>query len=187
VTGLVASGSADAATLDVDDTIIRLVEPVVRVREPGESLASAAFTDITTSTTTATPISRWALRVRGTSHTVSLDLPAIVGRRPGLARVAEQPVPRRVVIPQDFGDVSARHVRIEQLGETLVVADLGSTNGTVVHWSSGSRLRLRSGESCAVLPDAVIVLGDGVEIEFVAADAPTAVLTPFTPRRSEPS
>ena len=48
-------------------------------------------------------------------------------------------------------------------GPFLVVTDLGSTNGVVVHWSSGASVRLRSRESCAVLSDAIIVLGEGVE------------------------
>ena len=159
---------------DRDDTIIRLVEPVSPRRAdalPSDdvarvlALAGSAVSDAAVQPSRAVA---WGMRVRGTTVVVPLDVPAIVGRRPGPARPSEHPAPRRVVIPADRADVSARHARVEQVGESLVVTDLGSTNGVVVHWSTGASVRLRSRESCAVLCDAVIVLGDGVEIEFVA-------------------
>lgn len=160
-----------AARADHDDTIIRLVEPPAAPRT--SELPTEAMPIAEPSAAPATIA--WGMRVRGTTTVVPLDVPVIIGRRPGAPRPTEQPAPRRVVIPADRADVSARHARIELLGESLVVSDLGSTNGVAVHWSSGSTLRLRPAESCAVLPDAIIVLGDGVEIEFVA---PT---TPHTP------
>jgi len=102
---------------------------------------------------------------------------------------------RRVVIAAEYGDVSGRHVHIEQVGETLVVSDLGSTNGVIIHSAPAPApapasqtasalemariVRLRPGESCAVLPDAVVRIGDAVAIEFVRS-APTAA-SPLTP------
>ncbi|MFL0712368.1 MAG: FHA domain-containing protein [Microcella pacifica] len=68
-----------------------------------------------------------------------------------------------------IGTFSSRHARIEQLGDTLVVTDLGSTNGIDVHWSEGPVRRLRPGETSVVLPDAVVAIGDAVVVEFVAA------------------
>lgn len=148
---------------DLDDTIIRLVEPVVQSstvlphpREPAPP-----------------PIVRWAVRVRGTTTVVPLDRPVDVGRQPGTSRIDERPVPRRVVIADSTGELSARHVRIEQVGETVVVHDLGSTNGVVVHWARGASRRLRRREAIAVLPDAVITLAEGVELDFVV-DSPPA-------------
>ncbi|MDO9591224.1 MAG: FHA domain-containing protein [Microcella sp.] len=150
---------------DLDDTIIRLVEP---------ALPPSASTAVPRLVPLAAPVSvtRWSVRVRGTSTIVPLDRPVDVGRRPGPSRIDEQPAPRRVMIPGHLGEVSSRHVRIEQLGETLVVHDLRSTNGVVVHWASGASRRLRRGESIAVLPDSVIVLTAGVELDFVAEPAP---------------
>lgn len=164
------------AAPDVDDTVIRLVEP----RSPASPGALPLDAALPPEPIDPEPVD-WALRVRGTSTVVPLDVPVIIGRRPGPARPTEIPAPRRVVIPADRADVSARHARIERLGRSLVVADLGSTNGVVVHWSTGSSLRLRPGDSCAVLPDAIIELGDGVEIEFVGPSIP------HPPRPSEPS
>ncbi|WP_439563713.1 FHA domain-containing protein [Microcella sp.] len=163
---------------DLDDTIIRLVEPPAA--RPAPLLPTEALA-VVEPPAPPSPV-EWAMRVRGTTTVVPLDLPVIIGRRPGGPRPTEHPVPRRVVIPADRADVSARHARIERIGHTLVVSDLGSTNGVVVHWSTGSILRLRPAESCAVLPDAIIVLGDGVEIEFVAPAE-----SPITPLPSEHS
>lgn len=179
---------------DAEDTIVRLVEPAAPARpvaapsavaspgvEPNRALAASGEADAAEPDPPSPAV--WAVRVRGTAAVVPLDLPVIVGRRPGATRVGEHPEPRRLVLPADRVDVSGRHARLEQLGETLVVADLGSTNGTVVHWSSGAPRRLRPGESCAVLPDALVELGDGVVIEFVLAPdrSRTDPLTPEPP------
>lgn len=148
---------------DFDDTIIRLVEPVAQPKPAMPPSRDAA----------PPPVTRWALRVRGTTTVVPLDRPVDIGRRPGTSRIDENPPPRRVVIPDSSGELSARHVRVEQVGETVVVHDLGSTNGVVVHWARGASRRLRRRESIAVLPDAVITLAKGVELEFVVETPPT--------------
>ena len=181
----VAPGSpVEAAS---DDTIIRLVEPVPPRRadalptDPTPAATALAEPPRGSSVDEPSSAVAWGLRVRGTAMVVPLDLPAVVGRRPGPVRPSEHPAPRRVVIPADRRDVSARHARFEQVGESLVVTDLGSTNGVVVHWSSGATRRLRSLESCAVLPDTIIGLGEGVDIEFVAVTQPS---TPSPPEHS---
>jgi hypothetical protein len=181
--------ASSASEPDVSDTVIKLVEPAVVARPAAESLPlppPSLPPPPSTPVPVALHVARWAMRVRGTAVAVSLDRPAVIGRRPGDSRVTEHPLPRRVVIPATHTDVSSRHVRVEQLGESLVVSDLGSANGVVIHWSSGSNVRLRPGESCAVLPTAVIALGKNVEIEFVSADT-MSLPSSLTPRPSEPS
>lgn len=148
---------------DLDDTIIRLVEPVLRPARTGAIELQPA----------PDPIAQWCVRVRGTSTVVPLDRPVDVGRRPGLSRIDENPAPRRLVVADPQGLISARHARVEQVGETLVVHDLGSTNGVVVHWATGASRRLGRGESIAVLSNAVIALAEGVELDFVAQSVPT--------------
>lgn len=148
-------------TGDLDDTIIRLVEPTVQSR----AARPAALPLVAE----AKPSAPWSVSVRGSSTVVPLDRPVDIGRRPEPPRVPERLPARRVVIPAEFGEVSARHVRVEQVGDTIVVHDLGSTNGVTVHWARGASRRLRRGESCAVLPDAVIELCDGVHLEFIAS------------------
>ncbi len=148
---------------DLDDTIVRLVEPAPPLARTEPLMVQAEPESVV----------RWSVRVRGTSTVVPLDRPVEIGRRPGARRINVLPVPRRVVIPEQQGEVSARHLRVEQLGETLVVHDLGSTNGVVVHWATGASRRLRPGESIAVLSDAVIALAEGVELDFVDENRPT--------------
>ncbi|GAA1735917.1 FHA domain-containing protein [Microcella frigidaquae] len=157
---------------DAEATVIRLIEPrppAPRAPLPTERRTSVPTPPPPAAAEPAPTGAGWAVRVRGATPVVQLDRPVVVGRRPGPPRPGEHPEPRRLVVPADCADVSARHARIEQLGETLVVVDLGSTNGTVVHWSSGAPLRLRPGESTAVLPDAVIELGERLILEFLPA------------------
>lgn len=172
-----------SSTLDApegEDTVIRLVEPFLPARsrvadrpvllldsllpsrpldrdDAGEAPTVAGRADV-------------ALRVPGVEGLVPLDAPVVIGRRPGASRVPEHPAPRRIVVPADRQGVSGRHARIEQLGESVVVTDLGSSNGTVVHLPAGPLLRLRPGESCVVLPDSIVALGDGIDIAVVAVD-----------------
>lgn len=187
-----ASGVSGERTTepDVEDTVIRLVEPAVRDTTTApiavtvhDVLAALPYParridapPTPASTPEAPPSPRriaWSVRVVGTDTIVPLDRPAVFGRRPGATRVPEIPDPRRVVLPAEFRQVSGRHVRVEQLGDSLVVTDLGSTNGVRVHWATGPARRLRPGESCVVLPDAIVELGDGVELVFLA-DPPEA-------------
>jgi len=174
--------AADAAG---DDTIIRLVEPFL----PARGRAAERPVLLLDSLLPGRPLDRlpedhgageavagradFALRVPGVEQLVPLDAPVVIGRRPGASRVPEIPAPKRIVVPADRQGVSGRHARIEQLGGSVVVTDLGSSNGTVVHLPAGPLLRLRPGESCVVLPDSVVDLGDGIDIVVVAV-APRA-------------
>lgn len=164
-----------------EETVIRLVEPFL----PARSRVADRPVLLLDSLLPSRPLDRddasepptvalhadFALRVPGVEGLVPLDAPVVIGRRPGASRVPEHPVPKRIVVPADRQGVSGRHARIEQLGESVVVTDLGSSNGTVVHLPAGPLLRLRPGESCVVLPDSIVALGDGIDIAVVAVDA----------------
>ncbi len=175
-----AAMPVDAAG-DLEDTVIRLVEPrppAARAPLPTDPAPPPVFDRATAPS--GPDVSGWAVRVRGTNTVVPLDRAVVVGRRPAVAGPGGHPEPRRLVVPADCADVSARHARIEQLGETLVVTDLQSTNGIVVHWSNGAPRRLRPGESTAVLPDAAIELGERLVLDFVPA-TPDEPPTPELP------
>lgn len=167
--------ASEAFSADLEDTVIGLIQPHAPAHERPESVTLASTASMVAidaeSTSGAQPPAPelWAVRIRGTEVTIPLDRPAVFGRSPRPSRVEENPPPRRVQIPSEHRDVSARHARIEQVGTTVVLTDLGSTNGIDVHWSRGSVSRLRPGETIVVLADAVVALGDAVVIEFVAA------------------
>ena len=173
-------GAVEHPAADLEDTVIGLIQPHAPAHDRGvlsspAPTAPLLFHDLPSEPAESEPErtpTLWAARIRGTDVTIPLDRPAIIGRRPGAAHIDEIPQPRRVQIPAEHRDVSARHARLEQLGDTLVVTDLGSTNGIDVHWSQGSVRRLRPGETSVVLPDAVVALGDAVVVEFVAVTAP---------------
>ncbi|MBA8846787.1 FHA domain-containing protein [Microcella alkalica] len=168
-----------------DDTVIRLVEPFLPSRSRAADRPVLLLDSLLPKRPGAGPDgdgtgeshplgeqADFALRVPGLEHPVLLDLPVVIGRRPGASRVPEVPAPRRIVVPPERQGVSGRHARIEQLGESVVVTDLGSSNGTVVHLPTGPQLRLRPGESCVVLPDSIIALGDEIDIVVMAVDRP---------------
>ncbi len=169
----------------VEDTVIRLVEPPSDTApRPVASAVDEVLRRLPASVRRATrasaewpddddaPVANapdriaWMLVVRNSATSVPLDRPVLVGRSPATARVAGPVEPRKLIVPRDRRGVSSTHARIEQLGDSLVVTDAGSTNGLVVHWASGPPRRLRPGESCVVLPDAAVDLGDGIVIEF---------------------
>ncbi|MDO8337381.1 MAG: FHA domain-containing protein [Microcella sp.] len=84
--------------------------------------------------------------------------PVIVGRAPTASKVSSGAVPRLVVI-SDNPDISRTHVRIALEGDTVVVTDLHSRNGTTVRMPGKPPQLLRAGEATPVLDGTVIDLG----------------------------
>ena len=82
----------------------------------------------------------------------------IVGRSPSASQVASGAVPRLIVI-RDNPDISRTHVRIALEGDTVVVTDLHSRNGTSVLLPGKPPQLLRAGEATAVLDGTVVDLG----------------------------
>lgn len=84
--------------------------------------------------------------------------PVILGRAPTASKVSSGAVPRLVVIP-DNPDLSRTHVRVALEGDTVVVTDLHSRNGTTVRMPGKPPQLLRAGEATPVLDGTVIDLG----------------------------
>ncbi|MCU1407072.1 MAG: hypothetical protein JWQ43_3375 [Glaciihabitans sp.] len=89
--------------------------------------------------------------------------PILVGRAPSVTKVPSGLMPRLVTIPGDQ-DISRNHVQIALEGDTVVVTDLHSRNGTSVILPGKPPQKLRQGEPTAVLVDTVIDLGGGVTL-----------------------
>nr|WP_255453762.1 FHA domain-containing protein [Cryobacterium sp. HLT2-28] len=66
--------------------------------------------------------------------------------------------------------MSRNHVRITVEGETVVVTDLHSRNGTVIVLPGKPPQKLRGGESTSVIVGTVVDLGGGVTLS-VGQDA----------------
>ena len=97
----------------------------------------------------------------------TLATPYILGRRPRLPRLSRGQPPRLITVDSPTSAVSGTHLEIRQLGEAVVVTDLGSTNGTRVTSGPGRSQRLSAGSSLVVLPGTRVDIGDGNIIEIL--------------------
>jgi hypothetical protein len=107
----------------------------------------------------------YALRVAG--EVVPLDREVFVGRSPAPTRIQSGEAPRLVAVPSPRSDVSRTHVAIHQLGGSVVVTDLRSTNGSRVAVPGSAPRTLRQGESMVVPTGTLIDIGDDNVIEVL--------------------
>ena len=103
----------------------------------------------------------------GSSATVLLDAVAYVGRRPSTPRVVRGGRSRLVRVQSPTHEVSSTHIELRQLGSTVVVQDLKSTNGTRIGVPGLPVRTLRPGESVVVMVGTLIDIGDGNVIEIL--------------------
>ncbi|HEU4849241.1 MAG TPA: FHA domain-containing protein [Terrimesophilobacter sp.] len=103
----------------------------------------------------------------GSHEPIPLDVPAYIGRRPSSPRITGGRLPRLVMVPSPSREVSSTHLEIRQEGPTVVVTDLGSTNGTVVTNPLGPPVKLRQGESVVVVDGSIVDIGDGIRVVIV--------------------
>lgn len=107
-------------------------------------------------------------RIRvGDQVPIPLTVPVYIGRNPRSPRITTGAGPRLIPAPSPQREVSNTHVEIRQHGLSVIVTDLGSTNGTIVNTPGSARLRLRQGESVVVIPGTVVDIGDGNRIEIL--------------------
>lgn len=187
---------ADSAD-DADDTVIR---PPRRSDEPARD-ASEDMGDTVVhsrSTSSAQPVAStpeapaeppepelpaaadvsglfYRLNVGPGREPVLLDVPCVVGRNPSAPRVVRGRSPRLVRVASASKEVSATHVEVLQLGSTVVVTDLDSTNGSIVRVPGRAPRMLRQGESVAVTPGTVVDIGDGNLLEILPLPHPGLV------------
>ncbi|WP_130177881.1 FHA domain-containing protein [Cryobacterium sp. SO1] len=157
----------------VDDTVVldrRMLQNLAPAApaaeasvEPAPETLEAALED-----TLAAP-SRYRFRL-ATGEDLLLDRVYRIGRSPRPRRIQAGEVVELVEVTSAAAIVSASHLEIRQDGDAVVVTDLGSTNGTLVHFALGRTQRLRSGASLTVLPGTTVDIGDGNLIEILLAD-----------------
>ncbi|WP_130179087.1 FHA domain-containing protein [Cryobacterium sp. SO1] len=93
-----------------------------------------------------------------------LNQPIRVGRAPSVSKMSGDLVPRLVSLGGADQDVSRNHVHFTVEGDTVVVTDLHSRNGTLVSLPGKPAQKLRQGEPTAVIVGTVIDLGSGITI-----------------------
>ncbi|MFL0566075.1 FHA domain-containing protein [Microbacterium sp. 179-I 1D1 NHS] len=118
----------------------------------------------------AAPATSYGLRLPG-GRTVPLDRPVVLGRGP---RAGEHPDARIERVSSPHKEISGTHLEAVLDGATLVVRDLGSTNGTIVRPPTGAAALLRGGAASRVPVGTELDLGDGVTAVFDALEPSTA-------------
>lgn len=104
--------------------------------------------------------------VLSTGRVLTLDRVLVVGRRPRVTRTAPNVVPALIAVESPTHDISRNHLEIRREGETVLVTDLDTTNGTVLMRGSDAPRRLHPGEASLVISGDVIDIGDEVTITF---------------------
>lgn len=147
---------------DLDDTVIPMPPPRPRQRIdhatglPIYEPVSEPEPDIVPA-----PPLFYAFRVGLGNASILLDSPCYVGRRPSAPRVSSGPPPRLLRVPSALKEVSATHLELRQVGSSVVVTDLRSTNGSIVMIPGSVPRTLRQGESVVVSPGTLVDIGDG--------------------------
>lgn len=113
-------------------------------------------------------MARYGFRLPGGDER-RLDVVYYLGRRPRSPRITDGTPPRLISVTSGTSAVSGTHLEIRQEGDSVVVTDLGSTNGTIVIPPHGRKQRLGSGQSLAVVPGTAVDIGDGNIIEILPA------------------
>lgn len=158
---------------DFEDTVI--VPPRARADTPEPDLDDTVLTAGTSAapapiarpaSSTGAGATTYAYRV-GEGEAIGLDRPSYIGRRPSVPRIPSGDVPRLVRVASPRREVSATHLEIRQLGGTVVVTDLRSTNGSVVMVPGSAPRKLRQGESVVVQPGTLVDIGDDNVIQIL--------------------
>jgi hypothetical protein len=87
----------------------------------------------------------------------------LVGRAPSVSKISGGQIPRLVTLTGNE-DISRNHAQFTIEGDTVVVTDLHSRNGTIVTLPGRSPQQLRAGEPTSVLANTVVDLGGGVTL-----------------------
>ena len=108
-------------------------------------------------------------RIRmSTGQVVTLDRTVIIGRRPRSTRASGANLPHLIAVDSPQQDISRSHLEIRPEGDTVVVVDLHTTNGSTLLRPGADPVRLHPGEQTLVLSGDVVDLGDGVKVAFEA-------------------
>lgn len=110
-----------------------------------------------------------ATLVVSTGDLVDVDRAILVGRAPEARRFASEDKPSLLSVPSPQQEISSTHLEIRPGAGVdhgmAVVTDLGSTNGTVLVQPGLPPEDLQAGIAVALIPGAILDLGDGVTIQ----------------------
>lgn len=160
----IATGSVPVAADDIPDEVLHDGRTVLRssLRPPAAESSTPAAPE------RPAPVrpSTFAFRVKD-GQPYPLDVVHYLGRNPKQPRIPlDEPV-RLFSVASPTKLVSSTHLELRQQGDSVVVTDLRSTNGTSVILPGRAWQRLRAGQGIAVIPGTFIDVGDGVVLEIL--------------------
>jgi len=104
-------------------------------------------------------------RIRlSTGQVVELDRTVIIGRKPRSTRASGSTMPHLIAVDSPESDISRNHLEVRPEGDSVVVIDLHTTNGSTLLRPGSDPVRLHPGEQTLVLGGDVIDVGDGVTV-----------------------
>lgn len=161
-------GAVPVVTPDATDAPARSAAPAGAALVGG-ALAAAASPDapVPAAPSPVIPAHVHLVRVGTEPEPLPLDAPVVIGRRPRPPRIATGPAPRLVTVASASREVSGTHLEVRQLGESVIVTDLRSTNGSLVSVPGAAVRKLRQGESVVVTAGTVVDIGDGILVEIL--------------------
>jgi len=169
---------------DVDDTVLSVVvdgvieldalspfaDTVVSAAYPKLSAVAPPSAAETDSIQPVATFPQYEVRI-GESVLRGLEVPVVLGRRPRAPRIIQDVVPRLVVVDSPGKLVSGSHLGIRQLGSSLIVTDLHTTNGSMVVVPGSPARRMRQDESVVVTAGTQVDIGDGIVLYLLKARA----------------
>ncbi|MGM7667913.1 FHA domain-containing protein [Microbacterium sp. A93] len=148
----------DHAPGDHDGATISLAQARA-LRDPAAASSSEA-------PTVAIPVASVGRIRLSTGQSASLDRPVIIGRRPRSTRASGANLPHLIAVDSPQQDISRNHLEVRPEGDTVVVIDLHTTNGSTLLRPGADPMRLHPGEQVLVLSGDAVDLGDGVIVTF---------------------
>ncbi|WP_226533826.1 FHA domain-containing protein [Microbacterium paraoxydans] len=149
-------GDHDGATVSAADL------RALRQQPPVADDVATAVLEVAPEPSTAS-----AGRVRlSTGQVAALDRTIIIGRRPRSTRASGANLPHLIAVESPQQDISRSHLEVRPEGDTVVVIDLHTTNGSTLLRPGADPVRLHPGEQTLVLSGDVVDLGDGVTVAF---------------------
>lgn len=167
---------------DVEDTVITPARPAVAPSGPDldDTIVASRRPDVHAERADVIPLPStdsvlawFSFRIGEHARVITLDRPSYIGRRPSAPRVVSGAVPRLVRVPSPLREVSSSHLEVRQVGTSVVVTDLRSTNGSVVMLPGTVPRKLRQGESVVVSPGTLVDIGDGNIVQILPMQRPT--------------
>lgn len=167
---------------DLDDTVIAPLRPLATQAGPDldDTIVASQLPQVPAEPASVIPqpsghsvLAWYAFRIGEHARVFTLDRPSYIGRRPSAPRVVSGAVPRLVRVPSPLREVSSSHLEVRQVGASVVVTDLRSTNGSVVMLPGAERRKLRQGESVVVSPGTLVDIGDDNIVQILPMQRPT--------------